>query len=621
MAKRFMKIETSVGCDDIELLLNEASGLVELSKVKPQEICLLAPNAGSAQAIRACIKNSYEALVDIAIWDPISLFIEILNAPEAIKMTMRKPRLITQAERSILAADLGAFDSRPWAVRGLRAYGMKINGLPEFTKVLPAQVDAEAFAKFEHDLDKILQHREAMLLDELAPFAQKFVENTAGIAWRGKYNSVLVASAQLLSKPAFETCLLLASDYMVVAGNPALDSGSVLPHATSSQFSTFNTRFSCGTYYMSDSNLPTPVKRFISAVGTNSGLVLSESGEEQSALEDALSQKDSALCVKWHGMDDEFAGLARYVQCLLKQDESLLPSEIFIAVPNSHWARNIKQALYMRNLESEAIIAEPLAVDPRNARNSDVLEAYTLLALACDQTDELAWRTWCAIGKPDCNAQAWLALENYAAAQNKTVVATLASLSGSEFEGAKELNQLYLDGMSKREIVSQLRGVSLQTKLMGDSDSFNTSALVHDVAENDKAFDVWTKAQLRAVDPSFASDITSVRIGTSKRLCGLQAKVVIVAGTIDGLVPEKAKSQEAGAKDLLIACEKASSKLVFSYIQRIEEERANALGIPVKRVRPEDGKRYATVKRSKLIDAALDAAPVTVSGEQLLSVL
>ena len=279
---------------------------------------------------------------------------------------------------------------------------------------------------------------------------------------------------------------------------------------------------------------------------------------------------------------------------------------------------------------------EDLAADSLERAGS--LAAYAALALAVDPADAVAWRLWLGLGDAGVRSAAWLAFAGWSRELGLSAAEGLERMSCEQaepFAGARELRKRYLEGLEAADFLRERRGFSL-AKAAARHAVPAFSALLEPLDGAETPCDLLARLRSRVLAPSFAMGNRDVKIVSYGRLAGLNPRVLVMGGLMDGLAPsgthaersrlapagERARALEALACERRAFCDaagKAGRTLYLSYAQRADEALARALGADVRRTRRELGRTLAVLAPSAFLDEAGDAAPPTLSGEQYLA--
>lgn len=301
----------------------------------------------------------------------------------------------------------------------------------------------------------------------------------------------------------------------------------------------------------------------------------------------------------------------------------LHPRDVAVVVPNALWGRSIAKMLEVNGMPSDQLVSyHALKGDPRNAERCADLRAYTLLTLAADPDDAVAWRSWCGFGDYLTHSNHWCRLEDFAEAAGMGVVEALAQLADFDeppFAGADVLAARWRQAQELLALVAGKRGFTLLSacKLPGHDElppAFE--ALLAPLSGTEDAAELLARARGR-LERRFA-DVDAVRIALPSMLVGLEFDTVIIAGAVDGFYPgvgafdienDEDRQAEIAAADRrawYAAMGTARRTLVVSTLQKDRAEVALRSGMQVHRIRDEHGQAMARLAPSRF---ALELGP------------
>ncbi len=301
----------------------------------------------------------------------------------------------------------------------------------------------------------------------------------------------------------------------------------------------------------------------------------------------------------------------------------LHPRDVAVVVPNALWGRSIAKVLQVNGMPSDQLVNyHALKGDPRNAERCADLRAYTLLTLAADPDDAVAWRSWCGFGDYLTHSNHWCRLEDFAEAAGMGVVEALAQLADFDeppFAGADVLAARWRQAQELLAPVAGKRGFTLLSacKLPGHDElppAFE--ALLAPLSGTEDAAELLARARGR-LERRFA-DVDAVRIALPSMLVGLEFDTVIIAGAVDGFYPgvgafdienDEDRQAEIAAADRrawYAAMGTARRTLVVSTFQKDRAEVALRSGMQVHRIRDEHGQAMARLAPSRF---ALELGP------------
>ena len=324
---------------------------------------------------------------------------------------------------------------------------------------------------------------------------------------------------------------------------------------------------------------------------------------------------------------EEFDGVADRVVALL--EEGVAPASIVVAVPNRSWGTNMAKALGARGTATQ-LLGRKQAVggNLRELEACGSSRMYTALALLADPGDALSWRCWCGFGDYLARSNVFGAIEKEAAEREVSVPRMLDEMyrAGEASTAARQaFFEAYRQGMAMVEELGGMHGAALVAELasgLGLEGVPPVVAAARDAAgpEADAAA-IFAELQRLVIDPALVGDEGGVRVVEYDLLTGIKAAHVFVVGCMNGWFPEHAYFDLAEAdfehrRRMDMDCRAgvyalagaATEGLVFSGFELCDLESAERLKLKGYRVRmTPEGARVTTVKRSDVLDYALDA--------------
>jgi DNA helicase-2/ATP-dependent DNA helicase PcrA len=267
------------------------------------------------------------------------------------------------------------------------------------------------------------------------------------------------------------------------------------------------------------------------------------------------------------------------------------------------------------------------------------MRSLTLLTLAAHPDDVTAWRSWCGFGHWQANSAVWGRLIDWAREQELGISEALRHLAQGEdcgkaspFEGSGLLAEAWRRATAILDRCLDRRGERLLGALRDGNDPSldDFEALVRPLDGTETAPELYKRACDQLFDPVFTEG-RRLRIATFQTAATLEAKLVIITGMVEGLVPaissrnidhggtagegvdastHKRHQERCALYDTL---SRATSELVFSYFQQADVSTAKKLGMEVRRLRPEHGNDWALLAPSSFLDEMGHAVPGVVA--------
>ncbi|MDR3052438.1 MAG: hypothetical protein LBU48_01065 [Coriobacteriales bacterium] len=148
-------------------------------------------------------------------------------------------------------------------------------------------------------------------------------------------------------------------------------------------------------------------------------------------------------------------------------------------------------------------------------------------------------------------------------------------------------------------------------------------ALLEPLQGNESAAELFARASFALFEPEFQEG-QCVRIGLPETTAGLSIPLVVIVGAINGFFPslgtlnscDDSHSHEdwiASRSLFYSALTKAEQELIISCFQKEPIEKAESLGMDIRRIRVENGERKALLSPSVFLDEMGASLPGTVS--------
>ena len=350
-----------------------------------------------------------------------------------------------------------------------------------------------------------------------------------------------------------------------------------------------------------------------------------------------------ACALSFPTAEAEIAHVAQHIADAIEKGAQ--PGDFYLAAPNGVWAKALSRSLKARGISTTQ---EPstriLNGDPRDLERCKTSRLLTLLALAADPHDMLAWRSWCGFGDWLTDNPGFAALRRYAARHSLAPYDALATVATGnpcreafgELDAAEQasLERIVQAFESGQEILGQLEGlvgrqlVNAAWSLLGcEAPAQDTTPAQEDVpaellgllgvAHTDLAQDAASLvghllATLR--EPCFPRDAETVRIGDLTATHGASFKTVVLSGFVNGFIPKHAYFDPvktpldrmgilfgADARRVYQAAGCAREELLVTAFTQMDALQAERLDLKVDRVFMREGKRLARISPSELI--------------------
>ena len=339
----------------------------------------------------------------------------------------------------------------------------------------------------------------------------------------------------------------------------------------------------------------------------------------------------------------EIAHVAQHIADAIEKGAQ--PGEFYLAAPNGVWAKSLSRSLEARGISTvQRPSARILSGDPRDLGRCKTLRLFTLLTLAADPRDMLAWRSWCGFGDWLTDNPGFAALRRYAARQGLApydALATVASgnpcreafgeLDAAEQASLERISQAFKAGQAALEQLEGLEGHQLIDTAWGLLDCEQQA---QETATGQERVPADLLRLLDAENPELAQDAASlvarllaalresrfplaqnaVRIGDLAASHGFSYRTVVLSGLVNGFIPKHAYFDPVktpldrmgllygtDARRVYQAAGCASEQLLVTAFTQMDALQAERLDLKVDRVFMREGKRLARISPSELI--------------------
>lgn len=341
--------------------------------------------------------------------------------------------------------------------------------------------------------------------------------------------------------------------------------------------------------------------------------------------------------------ETEIAHVAQHIADAIEKGAQ--PSDFYLAVPNGVWAKSLGRSLEARGISTaQRPSARMLSGDSRDLMRCKTSRLVTLLALAADPCDMLAWRSWCGFGDWLTDNPGFAALRRYAAQQGlapydalATVAAdnpcreALGELDAAEQASLERISQAFktgqtalmqLEGLVGRQLIDAAwelldceqhaqettagqEGVPADLLRLLDVEN---PKLAHDAAS------LVDRLLMALNEPRFPLAQNAVRIGDLAASHGSSYRTVVLSGFVNGFIPKHAYFDPVktpldhmgllygtDARRVYQAAGCAREELLVTAFTQMDALQAERLDLKVDRVFMREGKRLARISPSELI--------------------
>ena len=617
---------------------------------------------------------------------PRAIALEVLGNPKAQAACGRKPRLLLPFEENILLEDVKASGLRPKRLREMLKFFYR--SWTELADDEPSWLVSEEEVQVHSLLKECLAFTGGILPNELSNLAVKWLRTDETARMAASYDLVLVDDYQLLSLASQVLAGLLAREGLVVTGDMQATSevfeeypyaAGLIEFAQADGVQTvqldacWNSTAvqACCENLIGTAQTHEQESRDLAGTGENGERearafagannesaqtsVTSQAGYSPAAVVEASAHAAyaetapvenparNARALSFPTAEAEIAHVAQHIADAIKKGAQ--PSDFYLAVPNGVWAKSLNRSLEARGISTaQRPSARMLSGDSRDLRRCKTSRLVTLLALAADPHDMLAWRSWCGFGDWLTNNPGFAALRRYAAQQGlapydalATVAAdnpcreALGELDAAEQASLERISQAFktgqaalmqLEGLVGRQLIDAAWEL-LDCEQHAQETTAGQGGVPADLlrlldVENPKlahdAASLVDRLLMALNEPRFPLAQNVVRIGDLAASHGSSYRTVVLSGFVNGFIPKHAYFDPVktpldrmgllygtDARRVYQAAGCAREELLVTAFTQMDALQAERLDLKVDRVFMREGKRLARISPSELI--------------------
>lgn len=240
--------------------------------------------------------------------------------------------------------------------------------------------------------------------------------------------------------------------------------------------------------------------------------------------------------VQWNSISEEAEGLARYVKHLI-DNRGYEPGDILILSPRRKLGYGVRDALAQSTVPVHSFFSEePL-------EESTEQEAFTLLSLLANPEDRVSLRYWLGVGSGTYNAAEYERMRNYCESANCSPTEALAGLISGEVHIRGSTKNIQERFRLLQHHLSSLEENTLEVVVddLFPADAEWASAL-RQLAERilpevSGIEELAGEIRNRIAQPEMPEEADYVRIMSLHKAKGLTAKVSVVVGCMEGIIP------------------------------------------------------------------------------------
>ena len=438
---------------------------------------------------------------------------------------------------------------------------------------------------FERDLIHWLRTHSSMLIGEVVPLAYRYVRDNPGASVLTEFDHVLVDEYQDLNRAEQDLIDLLASHGTLSLVGDVDQSIFSFRHANPSAIQDFHIGHA-GTH---DETLDECRRCPTTVVSMADSLIRHNHSTGTARLAPMPGNSPGEVHVlRWPDPVTECVELANYVTARVTSGD-VKPGEVLVLTARKAMGYLVRDKIRDAGIEVHSFYSEE-ALEPVAAQR-----AFALVTLLADPEDRVALRWWLGAGSKTWRTGAYARLLKAAEANKLSPrQAVVAIIDGTlSVASSKTLAERYSELSGEIARLGSMSMTALIDDLFPDGQEefvlLRAAALsVADTATSIQEFHTSLRSAISQPEPPESADY--VRVMSLHKSKGLTARMVLVAGAVQGLVPmikpdlpalERVASIEEQRRLFYVALTRSTETLVISGFEHIPRDVAHQIGMIV----------------------------------------
>ena len=476
--------------------------------------------------------------------------------------------------------------------------------------------------KFQVALNRWLKFHEAILIGELVPEALRYLSLNPVSPHREKFEHVLIDEYQDLNKAEQVLLDLLAENGQLIVIGDEDQSIYSFKFAHPEGIANFDKSHPGTRDFKLDECRRCP-RRVVELA--NSLICNNERHESRTLKARPINPEGEVLVLQWEDMEKEAQGIAKIIHDRV-QNKKIKLREVLVLSPRRQFGDLVRDHLRTSGIPAQSFFREKVL-----ERSNDAQQAFTLLALMANSDDRVALRCWCGLGSNSLRKRSWKRLWDHCNNSGDTPRMALERLISGELSirYAHHLVKPYLDLQGRLKELENVHGQALVDAIFPSDSDKNWARPFRDLASNIQE-DEFNAQKLReflrvSISPSeLPTDVDYIRVMSLYRSKGLTAKLVVVVGCIEGLIPrlpseektpeEQRRILEEERRLFYVAITRCTQSLILSSAARLPRDLAHQLRANIL------GNNWTTVPAhtSSFLSDLRPTLPSCVSGSEFL---
>jgi DNA helicase II / ATP-dependent DNA helicase PcrA len=466
------------------------------------------------------------------------LCFSILQRGAVLAATGRVARPLAASEERFLRQDLRNFGGLRGAAARLKAFGAAWARLQSDDPGWPADQDDR---DFQAELLSWLHFHNAMLIGEMVTVTLDYLRNNPQCDERQLFDHVIVDEFQDLNRAEQVVVDLLAENAALTVIGDEDQSIYSFKHAHPEGIVTFGDGHANTHHETLDvcrrcpTSVVTLANHLIARNATASGRPLRPRAQNGGG---------TVHIVQWPTLADKANGIAEYV--LQRIDAGgVTAGDVLVLAPRRQLGYAVRDALLGRGVVAHSFFNEQaLDGNPTDLNDSQAQQAFALLTLLADAEDRVALRCWCGFGSNTLNEVGWRRLRAHCEQTGETPRLALQRLERGDLRIAHTgaIVDRYRLLVQQQNAIGAIRGHDLADALFPDGEEWSAQlrtivASAFAVGADLDARELLDEVRIGVTQMETPIDVDFVRVMSLHKSKGLTAKVVVVMGCIEGMIP------------------------------------------------------------------------------------
>jgi superfamily I DNA/RNA helicase len=519
------------------------------------------------------------------------LCFSILQRNEVLTATGRVARPLAASEERFLLQDLRSFGGVRGAETKLQAFAAAWARLQSDEPGWPHDAQDQAF---QSELLHWLTFHGAMLVGEMVPVTLSYMRANPLCGERQQFDHVIVDEFQDLNRAEQVLIDLLAEQGSLAVIGDQDQSIYSFKHAHPEGIVTFPNGHP-GTH---DETLDVCRRCPTGVVTLATSLINNNASASGRGLQPR--QENSAgniQIVQWASLAAEAQGIASYVvQRIEHQDASA--GQVLILAPRRQLGYAVRDALLERGVVAHSFFNEQaLDGNPKQLETCQAQATYALLTLLADAEDRVALRCWCGFGSESLGESGWRRIRARCMESGEAPRTVLQRLADGDIQipHTASVVQRFALLREKETELAAFDGHALANALFPANLEWAVpfrNIIASSFPENVTftASELFDEVRAGVTQMETPTDVDFVRVMSLHKSKGLTARLVVVMGCIEGLIPridnaaplaERQRSLEEQRRLFYVAITRTTETLILSSVTHIPAQQAFQMGLGV----------------------------------------